>query len=273
MNLENFYKTYREICLYGYSVIGRTRRTSETELSRWHFTQVLPPSQDAQWRFRFLKTLQIEKSNKPRRILEVATGGGFNAICLKEDYNEIIINDLLPLPKDFKDFVGSEKIRFIQKNLFELNHNECGYFDLIVNCEVIEHIAHGDQFIEKLKSLLSPGGKLLLTTPNGKYCRSKLPTFSQITDFSVFEKNQYKPDSDGHLYLYTPSEISTLLQKCGFENINVELFITPFISGHAGLRYLPKTKILFPIYYFADYLLRMVNKEFFCSQLIVTANI
>ena len=88
------------------------------------------------------------------------------------------------------------------RNMFipELDPAKVGRFALVIACEVIEHVAHGDQFARQLMEFVAPGGHLLVTTPNGSHVRSKLPTYSQVTDFSALEALQFKPDADGHLY-------------------------------------------------------------------------
>lgn len=43
---------------------------------------------------------------------------------------------------------------------------EDGRFDLIVSCQVIEHIVDHDVFLNELKRVLSPTGAVLFTTPN-----------------------------------------------------------------------------------------------------------
>jgi hypothetical protein len=46
-------------------------------------------------------------------------------------------------------------------------------FDAVLATEVIEHVAHPDEFLRQLA-----GGVLIVTTPNGAYFRNKLPRFS-----------------------------------------------------------------------------------------------
>lgn len=143
-------------------------------------------------------------------------------------------------------------------------------------CEVIEHVAHGDEFLRHIKRFVKPKGTLLLTTPNGNYCRSKLQTFSQIENFVELEKEQFKPDSDGHLYLYTPKEIRDLLRGLDFKNINIELSMTPWLSGHAGFRLLPRFRGLLLPYYLLDRMTTLISHavgDIFCTQMIISANV
>ncbi|GAB4410919.1 MAG: hypothetical protein OHK0056_14350 [Bacteriovoracaceae bacterium] len=80
--------------------------------------------------------------------------------------------------------------------MFELTSQEVGHFDLIVCCEVIEHVADGRGFVKVIEDLLTPGGKVMITTPNGDYFGFNLPTFGEIKDFKQFENMQFLPDGD-----------------------------------------------------------------------------
>lgn len=266
-----FYKTYKSICDRGYQVLGlSTGDSPEFRANPWHFQKASPPSYEAHARYRFLQTVELCKKYQGKRTLEIAAGGGFNAACLVTDNNEVLINDLLPLSDELKNYKTGEKIKFIGGNLFELDPNVIGKFDLVICCEVIEHLAHGDEFMQKVKSLTSRNGHVILTTPNGNYFRSKLPTYSQIEDFSQFEKEQFKPDGDGHLFLYTPKELSDLTRKNQLVIKEVLLTSSPWISGKAMFRKLPHLSIFFPLYYFLDFLFQKIMKSS-CTQLIIVA--
>jgi len=178
--------------------------------------------------------------------------------------------------EEIQSYATGKYLEIASGNLFELQPESLGDFDLVMACEVLEHVAHGDQLVNHLKKFLLPGGWLLLTTPNGAYFRSKLPTYSQINDFEELEARQFQPDADGHLYLYTPSELKTLLEEAGLQDITISLTITPWLSGHMGLRFLPALVFLAPIYYGLDWLTRQVGERVrvkLCTQMVALARI
>ncbi|MEK7395643.1 MAG: methyltransferase domain-containing protein, partial [Candidatus Poribacteria bacterium] len=179
------------------------------------------------------------------------------------------------LDEEIKAWPNSEDIEIIIGNLLELDPKKIGHFDLVMACEVIEHVAHGDELIEHLRKFLNPAGKLLITTPNGAYFRSKLSTYSEVSNFSELEKRQFKPDADGHLYLYTPEEITELLKKTGFHDIQVDLSITPWLSGHMGMRLLPSSRSLTSFYFKLDKLSMKLGfsvQRKLCTQMIIVAS-
>ena len=67
-----------------------------------------------------------------------------------------------------------------------------------------------------------------------------------------------------------------MLQGLDFGNIKIELSITPWLSGHAGFRFLPKFRGLLLPYYLLDRMTTLISHavgDMFCAQMIITANV
>ncbi|HSP81954.1 MAG TPA: class I SAM-dependent methyltransferase [Myxococcaceae bacterium] len=275
MLTRNFEQVYLKVCARGYTALERTRENHPVARDNpWQHRAAWPPSYEAFGRYRFLDTLRRARELAPSRVLEIAAGGGFNAACLHEDGREVVLNDLRPLEGELDAWTTGEHLRWTGGDFFELHPERLGLFDLVLACEVIEHVAHGDRMLAHLRRFLRPGGTLLLTTPNGAYFRSKLPTYAQVEDFEALEARQFQPDADGHLFLYTPGELERLCREAGFEQVELELSLTPFLSGHAGLRFLPSRPGLAPVYVALDRWVRRLGplaRERLCTQLLVTA--
>jgi 2-polyprenyl-6-hydroxyphenyl methylase/3-demethylubiquinone-9 3-methyltransferase len=268
-----FESVYLEVCNRGYAVLGRSR--SEHPLVRasaWQVRPGLPPSYAAYGRYRFLDTLRRASSLAPKRVLEVAAGGAFSAACLQEEGRQIVVNDLRSLEGEREAWTTGDQLHWEGGDFHALTPERLGTFDLVMACEVIEHVAHGDRMLEHLRHFLAPRGTLLLTTPNGAYFRSTLRTHSQVGDFEALEGLQFKPDADGHLFLYTADELEAVSRKAGFSSFEVEFSITPFLSGHGGLRFLPSGPGWARVYLTLDTLARRFGpalRERFCAQLLV----
>jgi 2-polyprenyl-3-methyl-5-hydroxy-6-metoxy-1,4-benzoquinol methylase len=177
----------------------------------------------------------------PARVLDIAAAQGNFSIVLAELGYTVTWNDLrddlvglVELKTDRRD------IRFLPGNVFDLPAEQVGRFDAILATEVIEHVAHPDEFLRQLASLLEPGGVIVLTTPNGKYFRNDLPRFSDCPDPSMYEAMQFKPDGDGHIFLLHPDEYEPLATKAGLTVERLEFFTNPLTNGHL------KTKHLLP---------------------------
>jgi 2-polyprenyl-6-hydroxyphenyl methylase/3-demethylubiquinone-9 3-methyltransferase len=140
-------------------------------------------------------------------ILDVAGGSGNFALPLSEMGYHVTWNDLR---SELAGFVKLKyefgEVEFASGNIFDFAVKWAGRFDGILAAEIIEHVAHPDNFLVCLASMLKPGGWLFLTTPNGRYFRNNHPRFSDCADPSVFESTQFKPNADGHIFLLDRDE-------------------------------------------------------------------
>lgn len=181
------------------------------------------------------------------RILDVAAAQGNFSLMLAEMGFDVTWNDLR---EDLVDYVRLKQergnIHFAPGNAFELNF--LSPFDAVLITEVIEHVAHPDDFLIKIARLVKPGGYVVMTTPNGAYFRNKLPKFSDCLDPSIYEKIQFKPNSDGHIFLLHPDEVKSLALRTGLLVDQFSLFTNPLTNGHMKmellLRRLPRKTIM-----------------------------
>jgi 2-polyprenyl-3-methyl-5-hydroxy-6-metoxy-1,4-benzoquinol methylase len=177
------------------------------------------------------------------RILDIAAAQGNFSIALAEMGYNVTWNDLR---EDLADYVRLKQeqgqIHFAPGNAFELNFPSL--FDAVLITEIIEHVAHPDEFLLKTAQLVKPGGYVVMTTPNGAYFRNTLPKFSDCPDPGIYESVQFKPNSDGHIFLLHPDEIQTLASRAGLEVEEIALFTNLLTNGHMKmellLRALPK---------------------------------
>jgi 2-polyprenyl-6-hydroxyphenyl methylase/3-demethylubiquinone-9 3-methyltransferase len=115
-------------------------------------------------------------------------------------------------------------------------------FDAVLITEIIEHVAHPDDFLAKAAALVRPGGYIVMTTPNGGYFRNPLPKFSECADPAVFESVQFKPNADGHIFLLHLDEIEPLARRAGLKVEKIALFTNPLTAGHVKTE--PLLKVL-----------------------------
>lgn len=167
-------------------------------------------------------------------VADVACAAGNFALTLAEKGFKVTAVDLL---EDLLDYAKkkhtSGEIKFVKCNLMDYRHPHP--IDGILMGEVIEHVAWPEQLIESAKQNLKTGGIFVVTTPNGEYGGNDLPTFSQIGDRSKFEAEQFHHGH--HLFLYTPGELKSLLEKGGFEVLRVEVFNSHYLTKNV-LRWL-----------------------------------
>ncbi|MGQ9644558.1 MAG: class I SAM-dependent methyltransferase, partial [Ignavibacterium sp.] len=117
--------------------------------------------------FHFNQAINIfKKNNFPLSIRIADVGCGSAAILhyLKEKfgYCDVTGFDLNASNIEFaRNFRG---VKIENKDIYDLVGNE--KFDLIITTENIEHVSKPVDYIDQIKTLLKPGGYLLLTTPH-----------------------------------------------------------------------------------------------------------
>jgi 2-polyprenyl-3-methyl-5-hydroxy-6-metoxy-1,4-benzoquinol methylase len=99
-------------------------------------------------------------------------------------------------------------------------------------------VAHPDELLVCMEKMLKPGGHLFLSTPNGRYFRFNYPRFSDCADPSAFERVQFKPSSDGHIFLLDMEECRTLAVRAGLEVVRIEIMTNALTRGHVKLGHL-----------------------------------
>jgi 2-polyprenyl-3-methyl-5-hydroxy-6-metoxy-1,4-benzoquinol methylase len=179
----------------------------------------------------------------PARVLDIAAAQGNFTLSLAELGYQVTWNDLR---EDLADYVKlkyvSGGVTYAPGNAFDLNF--ANSFDGVLITEVIEHVAHPDQFLAATARLVRPGGCIVMTTPNGAYFRNTLPKFSDCPDPSIFESDQFKPDGDGHIFLLYPEEIKRFALASGLVVEEIQFFTNLLTNGHLKtstlLRILPR---------------------------------
>lgn len=192
------------------------------------------------------KTIELLQKYAPKgsRLLDIAAAQGNFSLTLAEAGYRVTWNDLR---EDLADYVRLKyehgSIEYCPGNAFEIDFQQP--FDAVLITEIIEHVAHPDEFLAKCGSLVKPGGHIIMTTPNGEYFRNSLPKFSDCPDPSQFESTQFGPNSDGHIFLIHADELDGFAKNAGLTLVKTDFFTNPLTNGHVKtetlLRVLPKS--------------------------------
>jgi 2-polyprenyl-3-methyl-5-hydroxy-6-metoxy-1,4-benzoquinol methylase len=266
------YPLFHSVCSTGLSQV-RPLKATAGDPGGWNFSPAWPPSYHAYGRMRALIALSDALDLKPKNVLEIAAGDAALCASLALQGCKVTANDLRKenLQRAIAEFHNGESIRFSPGNLFDLDPATTGLYDLVIACEIVEHVAHTVDFLKQLKRFVAPGGRILLTTPNGSYFRNKLPTHSMIEDFEALARDEFKPDADGHLFLITPAEMMDLASQAGLLVERLSLWGTPLLTGHMGIARLASRSWCRPSHY-AERLTQKLPLAFqakFCFSLSV----
>ena len=111
---------------------------------------------------------ELSKTFAGLRILDVGCGGGLLTEPLKRLGADVTgldaSGEAIEAAKDHASVVGLD----IDYRIGDLSTipNELDQFDVVIASEVIEHVPDPQSFIEEIHKLISPGGKLIITTLN-----------------------------------------------------------------------------------------------------------
>ena len=149
-----------------------------------------------------------------RRILEIGCGAGTFAASI-EGAEEVW--GIEPMAHA-AELAAGRLFKVICKPFdvakFELS--EC-YFDIVICNDVIEHMQDHDVFFEDVKRFIAPGGVLIGSIPNVRYCRNL---------YNIVVRKDWAYLSSGildrsHLRFFTEISLLSCFAEHGFE---VELF-------------------------------------------------
>ncbi len=93
--------------------------------------------------------------------------------------------------------------------------------DLVIMAEVIEHLyTNPKQVLSFVRSLMAPGGYLVIQTPNAATLKKRLKL---LRGFNPYEMIRESRDNPGHFREYTRKELVTLAKAADFEVMAVRL--------------------------------------------------
>jgi SAM-dependent methyltransferase len=208
--------------------------------------RMTPPEYRSRYMSRFSWVINMVQRYVPEgsSILDMAAGSGNFGLTFADMGYLVTWNDLRPYLEDYvtaKDDSG--RMSYHVGDAFGLASAMGRQFDCVVATEVIEHVAHPDQFIRNIASLLRPEGIAVMTTPSGSNLINslpgkRLPRWSDFPDHSFLEEQQFRPDGDGHLFLLYEDEIRRFAADGGFKVEEFDYISNMLTAGRLKSSYL-----------------------------------
>ena len=147
----------------------------------------------------------LDHLRSPGKALEIGPGrGAFIAYLRKEGYRVEGVDISGDICADLEDRFG---VRMVHGTLEEFQGD--GSYDLIAAHHVVEHVQDIRSFLGKCRSLLAPGGGLLVSCPN---VASWAAAFRSWPGYEPY-----------HCLFFTPESLVKALGKCGYTVSGVRL--------------------------------------------------
>ena len=191
----------------------------------------------------FKEVLKLYTPIPNEKVLEIGCNTGEFCWLLYNKYN------IVPLGVD----INPEAIEIAKENYPQINFQVMdlfevkGKYDVVYMQHVIEHVKKPEKAFLKIKSLLNPGGKLIITCPNNWAYITKLICWI------MKEKFCYDPT---HVSEFDPKELSQIVLDAGFNQLKVKSRPGfPFVH-----RISTKLQYMIPMYLFGDVIFLMAEK-------------
>lgn len=123
---------------------------------------------EGRWRFHLARYSFACRYTAGRRVADIASGTGYGSeVLYKRGAAQYVTGvDCDPEAVEYaRTFHGSAGIKFIAANGQQTGLSD-GQFDLVTSFETLEHVPDGEAFLAEFHRLLSPGGLLVISTPN-----------------------------------------------------------------------------------------------------------
>jgi SAM-dependent methyltransferase len=143
------------------------------------------------------------------RILEVGAGCGALALRLREAGFDVVPTDLDP-PHDW--------IFPLDLDEPEWTDDTRGPFDMVVCVETLEHVENPRQVLRSIRSVLRPGDRVLVSTPNITHPHSRLKMFLVGAPYIFGPSHYYQP---GHISILPDWMLTEHVRLAGFDGIEV----------------------------------------------------
>ena len=156
-------------------------------------------------------TVELARAALPDggRILEVGAGCGALALRLREAGFEVVPTDIDP-PHDW--------IHRLDLDHPEWTEETRGPFDMVVCVETLEHVENPRQALRSIRSLLRPGDRLIVSTPNITHPHSRLKMFLKGAPYIFGPDHYYQP---GHITILPEWMLTEHVRLAGFDRIEI----------------------------------------------------
>lgn len=148
-----------------------------------------------------LQRARLVEAAKPQgRLLDYGAGaGGFARFMAGRGFEAVGLE-----PYSMGTTLEEPNLRLVRAPLAKVKAS-LGKFEVITMWHVLEHLEHPVQLLEELRSMLAPGGALVVSVPNFASWQSE-----------VFKGGWFHLDPPRHLLQFEPATLEDCLRRSGF---------------------------------------------------------
>jgi SAM-dependent methyltransferase len=205
-----------------------------SRLYEFRFRRVLTTNRQRVWTE--IAAYLSRRLGQPRCVLDAAAGSGelINAFRATERWAVDMIS--------YEGGYGDQDVKRVIGNVLDVDLPP-DHFDAIFVSNLLEHFASQDvvgAFLQRMRSLLVPGGKIVILGPNFRYCM----------------RNYF--DCADHTLALTHKSVEEHLYAAGFEIVSVHAKFLPF----SFVGRLPTNRLLVRAYLRFRVAWRILGKQF-----------
>jgi 2-polyprenyl-3-methyl-5-hydroxy-6-metoxy-1,4-benzoquinol methylase len=151
----------------------------------------------------------LEAVGRGNRVLDVGCSSGYLARPLAARGNTIVGIELDPdAARAAEEFCEQVLVGDVETMELPL---EPGSFDVVLGGDVIEHLRNPAAALERLRPLLRPGGRVVVSTPNVANWAIRLSLLGgrfRYTDRGILDRS--------HTHLFTRATLAETLERAGY---------------------------------------------------------
>lgn len=193
------------------------RTTKDRQLAAFDERYLRARRSTAHWlRFAARHSLELVRrfAPPPGRLLEIGCATGEFCVCARDSGYEVEGLEMSP------------SLGAFARSTYGLAVMNCSVealppvpqYDVVVAIHTLEHLIAQLASLEAIRNSLLPGGHVVLEVPSG-------------TSWSVrLQRGRSGAFTDEHLYFHTPTSLTCLLRRAGFDVLHVRSF-----EGYSGL--------------------------------------
>jgi 2-polyprenyl-3-methyl-5-hydroxy-6-metoxy-1,4-benzoquinol methylase len=106
------------------------------------------------------------------------------------------------------------RVRFMLGSVYDDLSSIVQDVDVIISCEVIEHLYYPNTFLVNMHRYIRPNGYIILTTPYHGYLKNLA-----LSLFNAWDKHHTVGREGGHIKFFSEKTLSLMLNQSGYDDI------------------------------------------------------